>query len=463
MSVEDEDSSVATKPKYPPGFRARRGQNWFFVGCMYASFYLCRYNLSLSAKEIKAEFNFSNEDFGWIFTGFFWIYAIGQFCNGLLTDRMGGKKAMLVGACGTIVLNIIFGAASYVGVLGLFIAIRMMDGYMQSFGAPGMIKINAAWFRHDERGRFAGIFGFMIQAGRFAINWLAPALMTGTTVLFLTIPALHWRYVFWVPACITALVSVCLYLFVKDTPDAAGWKGVIRDEHSEEEEGEDVTPPFKEVLYKITSNKYVWIVAGAYFCTGVVRQGIDMWFPLFLQEKHGILKSSSEFQAVAFFIPFVAVIGSLMSGYVSDVFFGGRRAPVAATLYFTETVIILAAAQFTGLYVLCGFLLLISFTVNSTHSILGTAAAMDVGGRKMAGFASGVIDSFQYFGAGLSGFALGRILDQYGWGAWFYSLAGFGILGGCLMLSIVNRKSLRKDSDLEAIAARQAAAAAKDS
>jgi sugar phosphate permease len=50
---------------------------------------------------------------------------------------------------------------------------------------------------------------------------------------------------------------------------------------------------------------------------------------------------------------------------------------------------------------------------NATHSILGTAAAMDLGGRKMAGFASGVIDSFQYFGAMLSGLGLGWFLDRF--------------------------------------------------
>jgi sugar phosphate permease len=50
---------------------------------------------------------------------------------------------------------------------------------------------------------------------------------------------------------------------------------------------------------------------------------------------------------------------------------------------------------------------------NATHSILGTAAAMDLGGRKMAGFAAGVIDSFQYFGAMLAGFGLGYMLDHY--------------------------------------------------
>ena len=46
--------------------------------------------------------------------------------------------------------------------------------------------------------------------------------------------------------------------------------------------------------------------------------------------------------------------------------------------------------------------ILISLTVNSTHSLVGAAAPMDIGGRKMAGFASGVIDSFQYFGTAIA-------------------------------------------------------------
>ena len=82
------------------------------------------------------------------------------------------------------------------------------------------------------------------------------------------------------------------------------------------------------------------------------------------------------------------------------------------------------------------FLVLISFTANSTHSILGTAAAMDIGGPKMAGFASGVIDSFQYFGGSLAGYFLGMLLDQ-SWDYYFYFMAPFGVIGGLLMLTIL--------------------------
>ncbi len=80
------------------------------------------------------------------------------------------------------------------------------------------------------------------------------------------------------------------------------------------------------------------------------------------------------------------------------------------------------------------FLVALSFTANATHSILGTAAAMDIGGRKMTGFASGLIDSFQYFGATIGLWALGHLLDKYGWKALFPYMLPFGLIGFLLMV-----------------------------
>jgi OPA family glycerol-3-phosphate transporter-like MFS transporter len=131
----------------------------------------------------------------------------------------------------------------------------------------------------------------------------------------------------------------------------------------------------------------------------------------------------------------VASAGSLVAGYASDTFFKGRRAPVAAIFYFAETAIILLAAQFHTTNAAILFLVLISFTANSTHSILGSAAPMDIGGRRMAGFALGLIDSFQYFGGSLAGYFLGSLLDR-SLGNYFYFMAPFGVVGGLLMLTI---------------------------
>lgn len=426
------EAGAGWRGRYPPGFRARRGLNWGFLGLLYTSFYMCRYNLSIANKAISDEFGFSRADMGKIITAALLAYACGQIINGLLTDRLGGKRAMLIGAAGTVLMNVCFGAASFIGMLGLFVAIRSLDGYLQAFGAPGMVKINTAWFARRERGRFSGIFGFMINLGRFGIFMLGPALLGGFTVLgLLSVPPLHWRWLFWAPSIICALVAVCMALVVKETPEQAGFYGVIPDASAGAGAGVLAEPI--EVIRTIATNPAVWITAFAYACTGAVRQAVDQWFPRYMQELYHVDLKSAQFQFLAFLIPFVASAGSLTAGYVSDLVFKGKRAPVAMALYFLETTIILLAAQFHGVTAGIVFLVLISFTANSTHSILGSAAPMDIGGRRMAGFALGVIDSFQYFGGSLAGVVLGHLLDK-SLGYYFYFMAPFGVIGGLLML-----------------------------
>ncbi len=440
--MTQDDPQGSPSPKYPPGFRARRGLNWGFLGLLYTSFYMCRYNISIANKSISDEFHFSKSQMGAILTTWALVYAAGQILNGLLTDRMGGKRAMLIGAAGTVVMNFLFGAASFWGVLGLFIAIRGIDGYLQSFGAPGMVKINTAWFGHRERGRFAGIFGFMINLGRFGIFNLGPALLAGFTVLgMIRIPPLHWRWLFWAPSIVCAVVAVAMALTVKQTPEEAGFHNVIPDDSAKDG---GVQATFAQVVRVIASNRVIWIVACAYACTGAVRRAIDDWFPRYMQDLYHTDLQSTQFQFLAFLIPFVASAGSMASGYISDTIFKGRRAPVAAALYFLETAIILLAAQFHTANAAVFFLVMISLTANSTHSILGTAAAMDIGGRKMAGFASGVIDSFQYVGGSLAGYFLGQLLDK-SLNNYFYFMAPFGVIGGILMLTILGRVGMKAE------------------
>jgi OPA family glycerol-3-phosphate transporter-like MFS transporter len=97
-----------------------------------------------------------------------------------------------------------------------------------------------------------------------------------------------------------------------------------------------------------------------------------------------------------------------------------------------------------GIVTGCGILIMIAFTANSTHSIVGAAAPMDIGGKKMAGFAAGVIDSFQYYGGAISLIVTGRVLDatkaEHGWLFWYVIMAGFGILGGLSMYLVMRKQ-----------------------
>jgi OPA family glycerol-3-phosphate transporter-like MFS transporter len=491
---------------YPRGFRPRRGLNWGYLGLLYTSFYLCRYNLSVANKSIADQFKFSYFQMSVIIVSASLIYAFGQIINGLLTDRIGGKKAMMIGAFGTVAMNLLFGAASYAGMFFLFVGIRGIDGYFQSFGAPGMTKIKTAWFVKTERGGFAGIFGFMINLGRLGIFTFGPALLTGSLLFgMFTVPPLHWRWLFWGPSIICALVAVAMWFGVKETPEEngffpvefytpalptlgqivvrtivgllvatglvaifwlwhEGWIGTldmglayvgamilifivlhlmalafrpdpnylrtVRDAASESTRSD-----IGAALRAIAGNPAVWVVAGAYACTGAVRQPMDQWFPRYMQEVHQADMKSSIFQFLGFAIPITASAGSYLSGIVSDKLFGGSRSPVAAFLYATETVIVLLATWYARTpWSAAWYFVALSFTCNATHSILGTAAAMDIGGRRMTGFASGVIDSFQYFGGTIAGLLLGVVLDRFSMGALFPFLIPFGVIGAYLMI-----------------------------
>jgi len=438
------------KISYPPGFRARRGLNWAILGLMYASYYMCRYNFRFATPGMIEEFGFTKFQITGMLSAWSLAYGTGQLVNGLLTDRIGGRTAMLIGAVGTIVVNLVFGFASFAGTFATFSLIWLINGYFQSFGAPGMIKINAAWFNRTERGTFAGIFGFMIQMGQVAINNLAPILLAGFTIGTWVVAAGEWRWLFRIPPIVTTVMAILLAFVPRETPAAAGYTGVIRDEGEPVDEGVRVS--LKESFQTIFRHPLVWYYAAAYACTGAVRNSADQLAILYFVEQLNLdmkTKPAAVFWTLNL-MPMVAVLGSLSAGVISDKFFKGQRSPVAMVLYFLEAIVIMIAACViftgvvgptpTGIFLGCLFLILIALTANSTHSIVGAAAPMDIGGRKMAGFASGVIDSFQYYGTAIALPLTGWLITKYGWGAWYPVMAGFGVLGGLSMLLVMRKQ-----------------------
>ncbi len=453
--MSDEQAvGVAKRPVYPKGFRPRRGLNWFSLGLLYGAYYMCRYNFRFASGGMMAEFDFTKSQIADMLAIWNLAYGTGQLVNGLISDRIGGKLSMFIGAVGTVILNLTFGFGSFAGDFSTLTLIWLMNGYMQSFGAPGMVKINAAWFQRTERGTFAGIFGLMIQAGQVAISKLAPVILAGFVLGPLVIQPGEWRWLFRLPPIITAIAAIFMWLAAKETPEEAGYPGAVPDEL---DNSAGVKVSLKESFRTIFTHPLVWFYAAAYACTGAVRQSADQLAILYFAEALGFDMKVNIPRAAIWTLsamPLMAVGGSFLSGWVSDRFFKGHRSPVAMSLYFIEAAVIASAALVllgghvgptrSGIILGCTILILIAFTANSTHSIVGAAAPMDIGGKKMAGFAAGVIDSFQYYGGAISLFITGRVLEatqaQYGWTFWYVIMSGFGVLGGIAMLLVMRKQ-----------------------
>ena len=461
------------KHTYPTGFRSRRGLNWSSLGLMYAAYYMCRYNFRFATPGMQDEFGFTTTQIADMLAIWSLTYGTGQLVNGLLTDRIGGKRSMQIGAFGTILVNLAMGlvpllviggalaaAAKFVfrsdvidPAFGAIALVWLVNGWFQSFGAPGMIKINAAWFQRQERGTFAGIFGFMIQLGQVVSSKLSPMILNGISLGILVVAPGQWRWLFIIPPMVTLVAAIFMSLAAKQSPDEAGFPDVIEDEI---DNSAGVTVSLKESFKTIFTHPLVWFYACAYACTGAVRTSSDQLSILYFQEQLGMDMKTNIPATVAWtlaLMPMAAVAGSLASGWFSDKFCSGHRSPVAMVLYFLEAAVISFAAFLlikglvgptpAGVLIGCGILIMISLTANSTHSIVGGAAPMDIGGKKMAGFAAGVIDSFQYYGAALSLLITGRVLDatkaEHGWLFWYVIMAGFGVLGGISMLLVMRK------------------------
>src|SRR5690349_4787234 len=91
-------------------FRARRTQNWVLLGVLYALFYMSRYNYTATSAYLSSLLGWHNAELGVFETVMPLVYGLSVFLNGPLADRLGGKRAFLLGTVGAMIANIAFGA-----------------------------------------------------------------------------------------------------------------------------------------------------------------------------------------------------------------------------------------------------------------------------------------------------------------------------------------------------------------
>ena len=109
--MSDAIGTTAQTSGFPSGFRPRRGLNWFSLGLLYATYYMCRYNFRFATPGMKEEFGFSTTQIADMLAIWSITYGTGQLVNGLLCDRIGGKRSMQIGALGAITANLLMGLA----------------------------------------------------------------------------------------------------------------------------------------------------------------------------------------------------------------------------------------------------------------------------------------------------------------------------------------------------------------
>lgn len=432
--------SNLTPPNHSDAFKKRRGANWLVLGTTYATMYMGRYNFGLVNKSLSDKYGFSTTQIGTIISTASLIYGLSAIFNGPIADRIGGRKAMLIGVFGATVFNLAFGLGAYIGaldstslLLGYLATMWALNNYFQSYSALSLIKVNASWFHVAERGRFSAIFGSMIQSGRAGILSLGGLLVALGP----------WQWVFFAPAVLMAVMGALTFLVVQDSPEKAGHAAFDTQDASSGYEGK---VDFAYVAKQVFTNPIAITIAAAELCTGVVRKGFEEWFPRYMQEHLHLRLDSPVFQKGAWSIVLAGIAGAFVAGYMSDLLFKNRRPPVALIGYVLQAVALVTISLASSSGVIVAAFVVNSFAVSVVHSMLSGTASMDFGGKKAAATAAGMFDGMQYIGGTLAGIPLGWVIKTYGWGGWGPSLAVFSVIGMVLMATLWNARPVSRAS-----------------
>jgi MFS transporter, OPA family, glycerol-3-phosphate transporter len=389
----------------------------------YAAFYLGRVNISVAMPGIMEEYGWSKTSMGMVLTGLFALYAIGQFINGQLGDRLNSRKIITIGLAVSAILNVFFG---FVGAsLALMVIIWSINGYFQSMGWGPTVKAMANWFPSNVRGKIAGRLGTSYIIGG-ALAWV----LAGTVVKYI-----NWQATFWAPAVIMLGLSAHWFLRARNAPEELGFASVEDQEQGKKGTGEiksDDHIGFRQTLKITLLNPYIWMAAFALFGLNIVRYGFMSWAPTYMFEEQGAAISTAAYKAIAF--PVAGGLGAIFAGWASDKWFQYKKSPVACLM-------LILLALFCYLYrVVPGenwivsliLLLAIGFLTFGPHVMIVAALPADLGSRKAASSVTGFIDAMGYLGASLTGIGTGFLIEKVSWDAAFY----FWIIGA-LMAAIM--------------------------
>lgn len=386
-----------------------------FAG-FYLFAYLGRFSLYPLAPLVKDELALSNVEIALIWAMLFWGFALGDVCHGRLAEAFGLRLWVMVGA----ILTAVFNWATSYATSSLTMAIPLgMAGFVNAAcWAPAMSMISQ-WWPRSRRGVALGIVG-TAAGGAMLVMWSLAGWVGAEW---------GWRPAFRYLPLISAVLGIAFYFLVRDRP-----ADLDLPEYVEEDEVSAV-PEAVDPQRLRGLGPYWWLLTNSRFVLAchvkglenVVRYGLTTWVAIYYSEVGGLSIESTVFVTVL--LPVGYLIAPPLAGFISDHFLGSQRRPLVISSCIASAVIIAIIALVPPSNEILGAVLLLSGGLAMGMSPMSTVS-VDLGGRRMAGTASGVLDAHGYLYAGAQAIAFGVVLDMTGspWPIVFLAMAATRVI-----------------------------------
>ncbi len=389
----------------------------------YAGYYICRSNLSVVTPLLLQEFGsngLTKAAIGGVASTGVLLYALGKISNGVLADYLGGRRLFLFGIFASTLCTVAFGLAS--GLL-LFTLIWAANRYVQSMGWGALVKIAARWYPVHRHATVMGFLSMSYLLGDAFARWYLGGFING---------GVGWRGLFFIAAGTFAAIGLIASLTLKQSPrEVGGEEPGVNPRNVFGSEGDSLHPgSLRTLLGPLARSPLFWCVCAMNVGLTLIRETFNFWTPTYLTEAAGM--SAGIAAQSSLFFPLVGAISSAVAGRVSD-YLNGRHGRVmlpAMALLITALVFLAVTPGKIGGTTALALIGLVALGLLAPYSFLSGVIALDLGGKRGASTASGLIDSAGYMGAVLSGFGVGAAAERWGWPVAFGLLAVVAVLTG---------------------------------
>lgn len=345
-------------------------KDFIFILCYisYVCIYAARLNLSMASPEMIAGGILTSEQYGFLGSAFFVVYACGRLLNGMIGDRTAPWIMVSLGLAMTGAANLLIGTMpAYVLILLLW----CVNAYAQSMLWSSLLRCMTGLYGKETADKKVPILVSSVSVGNIA----------GIVVSTWMVESIGIRAAFLVPGALTVLLGAATAYVLRTVP-----------------EGPRPEKQKFPVAEFIRDKRIRGMLLPALF-HGVVKDNIGSWMAIYFVTRYAInLESSALFVLL---IPAVGMVGRLVypvcyrlsrqrENLISVLCFGAC-AVLAGVLCLNPGAPLVAAICLSLIYAL------ISMINTSTLSMFPLRFAE----KNMVSSVSGVADFFTYLGAGI--------------------------------------------------------------
>jgi sugar phosphate permease len=276
--------------------------------------WLDRMAINMTIPFIAKDLDIGPERVGWILSAFFLGYSVFQIPGGMLADRFGPRRVILVALSWWSVFTALTGA---VFSLPSMLVTRFFFGVGEGIFPASVWKVLGNWFTKKNRATANAIIISSIALG--------PALTP--LMLAPVLEAFGWRTCFYLLGMCGVVCVVVAHLFVSNSIREG--RRVPPEELAEFEADERSQAANAEASLEKASfgallkTPIIWVLFSITLTYTLTMYGWLNWLPTYLMKSKNLDLRN---MAVAASVPFMfAAVGCMTAGWVSDRWFRGRR------------------------------------------------------------------------------------------------------------------------------------------